>query len=255
VNYPRSWRIRPNAGMPHVVAPPEGRPWYSIANQDSATAEIIVYDEIGYAGYSAQDLVRDLRNLGKRDLTVRLNSPGGEVFDGMAVHNALKRHPGHVTVHVDGLAASIASVIAMAGDRIVIAKNAQVMVHEASGLCIGNSADMKETAALLDRVSDTIAGVYADRAGGTVKAWRSTMKDETWFSADEAIKAGLADEVADYEADRSHEAFDLVAVMRERLTATVAAAQVRDALREANRQWKSDTAHLLGGPLTLGDQK
>ncbi|MET8862285.1 head maturation protease, ClpP-related [Nonomuraea sp. NPDC004580] len=254
MNYPRSWRIRPTAGMPNVIAPPEGRPWFSISNQSGDHAEVIIYDEIGYGGYTAQDLVRELRQLGNSDLTVRLNSPGGEVFDGLAVHNAIKRHPGYVTVHVDGLAASIASVIAMAGDRIVVARNAQMMVHDASGICIGNAADMREMIALLDRISDTIAGVYAERAGGTARQWRKTMQEERWYSADEAIAAGLADELADYEADRTHEDFDLAAVMGERLRAEVQAATVREALREANRQWKADTARLLGGPLTLGDQ-
>src|SRR5690606_8034659 len=104
------------------------------------------------------------------------------------------QHQAHVTVIVDSLAASIASVIAMAGDRVVMAKNATMMIHDGHGLSIGNAADMREMADLLDKVSDNIASVYAERAGGDVAEWRERMRAETWYSADEAVSAGLADE-------------------------------------------------------------
>jgi ClpP class serine protease len=97
---------------------------------------------------------------------------------------------------VDGLAASIASVIAMAGDRIVMAPNSQLMIHDGSGLCIGNAAEMRQMAELLDRQSNNIAEVYANRAGGTAEDWRALMEAETWYTAQEAVDAGLADEVA-----------------------------------------------------------
>ncbi|MBH1939135.1 Clp protease ClpP, partial [Streptomyces sp. AV19] len=90
----------------------------------------------------------------------------------------------------------IASVIAMAGDRIVMQPHSQMMIHDGSGLCVGNAADMRDMADLLDRQSDNIAGIYAERAGGTVKQWRTRMLAETWYSAQEAVEAGLADEVA-----------------------------------------------------------
>ncbi|MGV9779791.1 head maturation protease, ClpP-related, partial [Streptosporangium sp. NPDC003464] len=129
-------------------------------------------------------------------MTLRVNSPGGDVFDGIAIMNTLRSHPARVTTHVDSLAASIASVIAMAGDRIVMQPHSQMMIHDAAGMCIGNATDMHEMAAMLDRQSDNIAAVYAERAGGTVADWRERMRAETWLSAEEAVAAGLADEVA-----------------------------------------------------------
>ncbi|GAA1749468.1 head maturation protease, ClpP-related [Nonomuraea bangladeshensis] len=174
----------------------EGRTdWYRIENSAEGAATVHVYDEIGYFGVTAQDFVRDLQGISADRIELHLNSPGGDVFDGIAIMNALRQHKAQVTVTVDGLAASIASVIAMAGDRVVMARNSQMMIHEASGLSIGNASDMRQMADLLDKVSGNIASVYAERAGGDVEEWRTRMRAETWYSADEAVEAGLADEV------------------------------------------------------------
>lgn len=174
----------------------EGRTdWYKITNKADIT-EISIYDEIGYVGVTAGDFIRDLDSVKSSKISLRLNSPGGDVFDGIAIMNALKAHQAEVTVHIDGLAASIASVIAMAGDRVVMAKNATLMIHDAWTMGIGNSKDLRKTADLLDKTSDNIASIYADRSGTDVEQWRNLMQDETWFSADEAVEAGLADEVA-----------------------------------------------------------
>lgn len=173
--------------------------WYRIRNAvGGGPAEVLIYDEIGWFGVSADDFVRDLQRLDVGEMTVRLNSPGGGVFDGIAIHNALRQHRAQVTVHVDSLAASIASVIAMAGDRLIMQPHSQLMIHDASGLCIGNGTEMRALADLLDKQSDNIAAVYAERAGGTVAEWRERMRDETWYLAEEAVEAGLADEVAPY---------------------------------------------------------
>jgi ATP-dependent protease ClpP protease subunit len=170
--------------------------WYRITNAiGPAPATIHVYDEIGYWGISASDFVAELSQLNVSAIDLHINSPGGEIFDGIAIMNALRAHPAVVTTYVDSLAASIASVIAMAGDRIVMAANSQMMIHDGSGMCIGDAADMRELADLLDRQSDNIAAVYADRAGGTVAEWRALMTAETWYTAAEAVEAGLADEV------------------------------------------------------------
>lgn len=180
------------------------RDWYRITDRMQARdedgggifAEIYIYDEIGYWGITAANFVAELTAVTSDRITVHLNTPGGEVFDGLAIYGALKQHQANVTVHVDSLAASIGSVIAMAGDRIIMARNATMMIHDGHGLCAGNATDMRELADLLDKTSDNIASVYTDRAGGTVKDWRKKMKAETWYNADEAVKAGLADEVA-----------------------------------------------------------
>lgn len=174
----------------------EGRTdWYTIKNQTDDTTEIMIYDEIGYFGVTASDFVRDISNLKTPSILLRLNSPGGEVFDGVAIYQALKDHPANITVQIDSLAASIASVIAMAGDEVIIGKNATMMIHDGSGLCVGNAADMKQMVDLLDQVSDNIASIYADRAGGTPASWRKKMTAETWYTANEAVKAGLADKI------------------------------------------------------------
>jgi ATP-dependent protease ClpP protease subunit len=188
--------------------------WYRITNSVSGgTAQVHIYDEIGYWGITASDFMRDLSQVNATDIDLHLNSPGGEIFDGIAIMNALRSHPANVTTYVDSLAASIASVIAMAGDRIVMAPNSQMMIHDGSGLCIGNAADMRQTAELLDRQSDNIADIYAKRAGGTVAEWRALMTAETWYTADEAVEAGLADEVASVhsltDANSSQNSWDL----------------------------------------------
>lgn len=172
------------------------RSWYRVVNRaDADTAEVWIYDEIGWDVESGP-FARDLAAIDAKHIRVRMNTPGGSVFDGLAIYNALLSHPADVTVQVDGLAASAGSFIAQAGDTVVMGRNSQMMIHDAAGICLGNAEDMTAMADLLDRVSDNIAGVYADRAGGTVAQWRDRMRDETWFSAEEAVKAGLADAMA-----------------------------------------------------------
>ncbi|WP_181788193.1 head maturation protease, ClpP-related, partial [Streptomyces phytophilus] len=175
----------------------EERQWYRFENLGADETDIILYGEIGWYGTEAESFVRELRALKTARINLRLSSPGGSVFDGIAIMNGLRAHSADVTVYVDSLAASIASVIAMAGDRVVMMPASEMMIHEASGLCMGNASDMRELADLLDRQSDKIAAVYAERAGGDIEAWRAAMAAETWYSADEAVAAGLADEVAE----------------------------------------------------------
>lgn len=171
------------------------RPWYRIANQSADEAEVMLYDEVGgWLGATADEFIADLRGITAPNILLRVNSPGGQVYEGIAIANALRAHPANVTVQVDGLAASIASVIAMAGDQVRMMPNAMLMLHEASGLTVGNAADHRDTADLLDKISGNIADAYAARAGGTRDEWRQVMVDETWYTAEEAVAAGLADE-------------------------------------------------------------
>lgn len=162
-------------------------------------AELYIYDAIdswgGPWGVSASDVAAALSGIRASNIALHLNSPGGDYFEGVAIYNLLAAHAGTITVHVDGLAASAASVIAMAGERIVMGQGAQLMIHDAASFAIGNAADLRETADLLDKISDDIAGFYARKAGGDAETWRAAMRVETWFSADEAVAAGLADEV------------------------------------------------------------
>ncbi|MEV6181344.1 head maturation protease, ClpP-related [Streptomyces sp. NPDC052015] len=175
----------------------EAKSWYRITNATSADeAEVMLYDEIGgWWGATADDFIRDLRAISAPKVRVRVNSPGGSVFEGVAIANALRGLTAEVTIQVDGIAASIASVIAMAGDRVVMMPNTTLMIHDASGVCMGNAADMAEMEELLDLISDNIADAYAARAGGTRDEWRARMKAETWYLPEDAVEAGLADEV------------------------------------------------------------
>lgn len=171
------------------------QPWYQFRNVAADEAELFLYDEIGGWGTLAEDFIAELKAVSSPRLRVRVSSPGGSVFEGIAVANALRAHESEVTVQVDGIAASIASVIAMAGDRVVMQPQAMVMVHDASGLCMGNAQDMQEMAALLDKISGNIADAYSEKAGGTRDDWRQVMRAETWYTAEEAVAAGLADEM------------------------------------------------------------
>ena len=171
-------------------------------------AEVHIYDEIGYWGTSAKDFAQQLAELDVDRIQLRINSPGGNAWDGVAIMNTLRRHRARVEVTVDGIAASAASLIAMAGDHIVMNRSAQMMIHDTSGMAWGNAATMRETADLLDKLSDSYADAYAKRAGGTRGQWRDVMRAETWYTAEEAVLAGLADEW-DGSADAKAAAFDL----------------------------------------------
>lgn len=188
--------------MRPALAPPDGGEgtWYRIANSvdegGSPAASVHIYGDIGSWGITAASFVEELKTVDAAEIHLFVNSPGGEVFDGLAIHNALRSHRARVMVQVDSLAASIASVIAMAGDRIVMSPHSQMMIHDAQGVSCGSPEELREYADFLDRQSDNIAAVYAERAGGTKLQWRKRMQAETWYFADEAVEAGLADEVA-----------------------------------------------------------
>lgn len=165
---------------------------------DSDSAEIYLYGVVGGGGwfsdgFSAKDVVDQLKELDVTNLTARIHSPGGSAWDGVAIMNALKNHKAKVHVVVDGIAASAASVIAMAGDTITMGVGSQMMVHDAWILTIGNEADLLEDAAWVGRQSQNMATIYADHAGGTAEEWREVMRAETWYTAQEAVDAGLAD--------------------------------------------------------------
>jgi ATP-dependent Clp endopeptidase proteolytic subunit ClpP len=173
----------------------EGRTdWYRITNQ-AGKAEIYIYDEIGYFGVSASDFVEEMKNIDATEIDLHINSPGGEVFDGFAIYSTLKQHSATITTYIDALAASAASFIAMAGDKIIATKQARLMIHNARGIVIGESTDMRSTADQLDALSDTISEIYADKTGGTKESFRKMMNETTWFSAQQAKETGLVDEI------------------------------------------------------------
>jgi ATP-dependent protease ClpP protease subunit len=166
--------------------------WYTIRARDSG-AEVLIYDEIGAYGISARGFLAELGALPEgAAIDLRLNSPGGSVFDAVAIHNALSRHAGTVTVWIDGIAASAASYIAMAGDEIVMPENAFLMIHDPSGLVMGTAADMRDMAGTLDKIAGSMMRGYAARSGKPEDDIAAFMAAETWFDAAEALEAGLA---------------------------------------------------------------
>lgn len=168
--------------------------WFKVTNQASGPTQIVIYDEIGMLGCSVQDFTSELAAV-KGDIDLHISSPGGDVFDGITIYNRLRAHDGVVSVVIDGLAASAASFIAMAASpgKLGMSPHSQLMIHDGFSMVIGNAADLRTTADLLDQVSDNIAGIYADRTGKPVSYFRDLMKDEKWFSDQEAVDTGLAD--------------------------------------------------------------
>lgn len=206
--------------MPHdelleLINQDPARPWYRIEAAAKAgakvRAKVHIMDAIGgWFGIRASDFVREINDLDVDEIELHLNSPGGGVWDGMAIMNALRAHRAAVEVHVDGIAASIASIIAMAGDEVVMSRGSQMMIHNASTITWGDSAQLRKDAAILDKSDENMAGIYAAKAGGDPADWRALMAAETWYNAGEAVAAGLADRTDDSEDTEAAEAkFDL----------------------------------------------
>jgi len=170
--------------------------WYTIRARDTG-AEVLIYDEIGAYGISAKGFLTELGALPEAAaIDLRLNSPGGSVFDAVAIYNALKRHEGTVTVWIDGIAASAASYIAMAGDEIVMPENAFLMFHDPSGMVMGTAADMRDMAETLDKIAASMTRGYAARSGKPEEEIAALLAAETWFDAAESLEAGLATRLA-----------------------------------------------------------
>jgi ATP-dependent Clp protease, protease subunit len=174
-----------------------------VRNDAGSSATIYLYDAIVsdeqtaeyWGGVAAQQLVPQIAALDVQAIHLRINSPGGDVFAAQAIAQAIRESKATVIAHIDGLAASAASVIMVAADEVEIAPGGFVMIHQAWTIALGNASDLIEVAAMLEKVDGSIANQYATRAGGELDMWSEYMKAETWFSADEAVAAGLADRV------------------------------------------------------------
>jgi len=165
---------------------------YKIENK-SDESTVYIYDEISWFGVQAEQFVKDLNNIKAKTIHLRVNSPGGSVFDGTSIYNALKQHSAKVVAHVDGLAASIASVIIMAADEVRMSENAFLMIHEPFSIVIGGADDMRHEADLLDKVGGTIVKTYMDKSGKDEDEIKDMMAKETWFTAQEALDMGFCD--------------------------------------------------------------
>jgi len=174
------------------------RNWYCIENNQDDTADLLIYEQIGTGffddGVNAKDLVNEIKNLDVSKINVSINSPGGNVFDGNAIYNALRAHKAEVEITIDGLAASIASVIAMAG-TVIMPENAMLMIHDPSGYAAGNAKDMEKMAGLLAKIKKGILAAYQNKTGLEETELSDLMAQETWFTAQEALEKGFADSV------------------------------------------------------------
>lgn len=182
--------------------------WYRIENKTAGPALVTIFDEIGMLGTSADSFVRDLAGV-NGDLEIHVNSPGGDIFDGIAIYNSLKQRKGTVSVVVDGLAASAASFISQAASpgQLKMAPHSQMMLHNGFGMVIGDANDLRKTADLLDKATQNIASIYAERSGKSVEYWRGVMNEETWYDDHEAVAEGLADGILGQDPPRN--AWDL----------------------------------------------
>lgn len=184
--------------MPKAKANDENaNSWFSIKAQSNNNAVIKLYDEIGGWGVTARSFAQELANLGDiKNIELRIDSPGGDVFEGITIYNLLKGLDAYVTVYIDGLAASMGSVIAMAGDKIIMPSTAFMMIHKPWGGQVGDADDLRAYADLLDKVETTLSETYTKKTGLGAEEIAALLKEETWFSGAEAVEAGFADELS-----------------------------------------------------------
>lgn len=218
-------RRRMSARLSSMKARPQSRGrWYEIIRHqdDEDVAVIRMYDVIDpFWGLSAEDLAEEIGSITASTIEVQINSPGGLVFDGIAIYNALRTHPARVVTRVDGVAASAASVIVQAGDRRVMVESSQLMIHEAWGLAIGPADELREFADLLDKQNGIIAGIYAARSDRNADEFRETMRSDTWLTDQEAVDLGLADEVLVPQRQDDPEEASAAASLRDELRAAL----------------------------------
>jgi len=171
------------------------RSWYSIKNSADDVPEIFIYDEIGGWGIWASELIAQLNNIDAPRIRVRVFSPGGYVDEGIAIFNAFRKHPAAIDMEVDSLAASIATVVVMAGDTIRIAENARFMIHDPWGGAVGTAEEMRKAADVMDIYRDSIVATYAARTGIQRDEIESMMSATTWLTAAETVEMGFADSI------------------------------------------------------------
>ncbi|CAN7397716.1 head maturation protease, ClpP-related [Paraburkholderia terricola] len=177
----------------------KNRKWWDIRAmtnaQGAAVAEIRIYDEIGFWGTDAKTFIAQLDTAAASaaEIIVAVNSPGGDVFDAFAIYNALRRHAGKVTARVDGVAASAAGLVVMAGDQVVMPENAMLMIHNPWTIALGSAADLRSTADMMDKARDGILAAYRRKSGQTDGELTAMMDAETWLTALEAQSLGFCD--------------------------------------------------------------
>jgi len=172
--------------------------WYNIkAEASSKSADVYIFDEIGTFGLTAQSFIQEIKSYKDTPMSLHINCVGGDVFEGMAIYNVLKKRTARTTVYIEGIAASMGSVIALAGDEVVMAENSLFMIHNAWGGAMGEATEIRKTAALLDKISGEIADIYTKKTNLPYNRVKEMMDEETWLSADEAYNLGFIDSISD----------------------------------------------------------
>ena len=172
--------------------------WYNISGKASdGIVDIYIFDEIGAYGLNAQSFIDEIKPFKNSALNIHINCVGGDVFDGMAIYNVIKKRTAETTVYIEGIAASMGSVIALAADTVVMAENSLFMIHNAWGGAMGEAKEMKKTAKLLDKISGEIADIYVKKTNLPYNKVQEMMDEETWLNADEAYELGFIDSISD----------------------------------------------------------
>ena len=165
--------------------------WYNIKNISTDTTEVVIYDEIGAWGMDSKTFIDEIKNISTDNVTLRINSPGGSVIDGLSIHDAIKRMPQKVTARIEGLAASIATIIALGADEVSMSENSLFMIHNVWGGETGGAEDMRKAADLMEKMGGRLLNIYAKKTGKSEDEIRAWMDAETWFTSDEALEAGF----------------------------------------------------------------
>jgi ATP-dependent Clp endopeptidase proteolytic subunit ClpP len=181
--------------------------WYKIEALSEDSTEVMIYDVIGWPFNDAGEIIRALAGIDTKTITVRINSPGGDVFDSIAIFNALQSHKSKIVTRIESLAASAASFIALAGKEVQAYQNAMVMIHDPWVLAAGNQYDLREIADILEKISGNMVDIYSQNSKVGKKEIRDMMKAETWFTAKEAKEKGFVDTIIDGKAAKAQ--FDL----------------------------------------------
>ena len=172
--------------------------WYNIQGKATdAVAEVYIFDEIGAYGITAQDFISEMKEYKDTPVNLRINCIGGDVFDGMAMYNIIKKREAKTTAYIEGIAASMGSVIALAADEVVMAENSLFMIHNAWGGAMGEAEDMRKTASVLEKISGEIASIYKRKTRLSLDRITDMMDEETWLNAEEAYELGFIDSISD----------------------------------------------------------
>jgi ATP-dependent Clp protease protease subunit len=190
--------MRPNRLMALIAANKSRPRRFEVRQEADSSSTIYLYDVIDpFWGVSAASFVKALNSISTPKIELHINSPGGDVFDGRAIASAIAAHPSQVTAHVDGYAASAASIVAIAAKQVVMAPGSFLMIHNAWTFTYGNAAELRTTADLLDKIDGSLIEDYVRASGASAEQVKAWMDAETWFTAQEAVDAGLADSVAE----------------------------------------------------------